>query len=300
MRLLVDYLEDAAEYLKKKRGRLEELNLLYRKTYDRDIKKEMVEVKKEIAKKTSEIYDELLLNLDEFQMLWKYYPELIKAFMEDEYIGKILSKKAWLLNFRPLPPQEAAMRLQQLRAWRAQLRDAKRFVMKIPGMMDSRMLAKKFPALRSYAQGRIDKHDALEIIEKLDRELLKEGWLVLLSDSLIHIPIAKFMTKVNMYRIEELQAESQLLKMRGKGTVAETAALRKFQEFSKKRKHYEKMVRQILLSNPRYLRSLKRKKNWLSREKQGNLDKMVQEITPHSVKERVWLNEMQKKVGGKS
>ena len=297
--LLVDYLEDAAAYLKKKRGRLEEMNKLYRKTFDRDIKKEMVEVKKEIAKKTSEIYDELLLNLEEFQTLGKYYPGLVRAFMEDEYIGKILSKKAWLLNFRPLPPQEAAMRLQQLRAWRAQLRDAKRYVKKMPGTMDSRSLATKYPALRGYAQGRIDKHDALEMIEKLDRELLKEGWLVLLSDSLIHIPIAKFMTKVNIYRIQELQAESQLLKMRGKGTIAETAALRKFQEFSRKRKHYEKMVKQILLSNPGHLRALKRKKHWLSREKQGNLDKVVQEITPHSIKERVWLNEMRKKVEGK-
>lgn len=298
--LLVDYLEDAAAFLKKKRKRLEELTRLHRKIYDRDIKKEMVEIKREIAKKSSEIHDELLLNLEEFQALNKYYPDLLKAFMEDEYIGKILSKKEWLLYFRPLPPREAAVKLQQVRALRAQLRAAARFVQGMRGVaLDSRALAATFPVLQGHIKGKIDKHDVLEAIEKLDKVLLKEGWLVLLSDSLIEIPIAKFMTKVNAYRIQELQAERDLLNMRGRGTIAETAALRKFQKLKRNREHYEKMVKQILLSNPRYLRSLKRKKSWLSREKQGNLDKIVQEVTPHTIQERLWLNEMRKKVEGK-
>lgn len=297
--LLVDYLEDAAAFLRSKRKRLEELNVLHRKMYDRDIKKEMLDIKKEIAKKTSEIYHELLVNLDEFRAIHKYYPELLEAYLEDEYIGKIISKKMWLLHFQPIPPQQAAERLEQLRMARAQLRDAQRLARGWVGTMNSRSLVRTYPILQGQIEEDMDKHDVLEIIEKLDKELLKEGWLVLLSDSLIEIPIAKFMTKTNQFRIQELHAEKELLDTRGRGTIAETAALRKFQDFKRKRKHYEKMVKQVLLANPGHLLLLKRKKHWLSREKQGNLDKIVHMVTPHSIKERAWLNDMKKKLEGK-
>lgn len=297
--LLIEYLEGAAHYLKAKRDRLEKLHKLHRKLYDRDIKREMEEIRREIAKKTTEIHDELLLNLDEFKAVRKYYPELLQAFLEDEYIGKIIAKKAWLLDFHPLPSQEAAVRLQELKAWRAQLRDAKLFIKRMVGTIDGRALSATYPVLRGYVKGEMDKHDAMDVIEELDKALLKEGWLVLLSDSLIEIPIAKFMTQVNIYRIQELQAESELFKSRGRGTVAETSALRKFQKLSARRKHYERMVKQILLSNPEYLRYLKRKKSWLSREKQGNLDRLAKEVTPHTIKERVWLDAMRKKLEGK-
>ena len=187
--LLVDYLEDAAAFLKEKRKRLEKLNELQRKIYDRDIKNEMLEIKKEVTKKTSEIYGEILVNLDEFQAIHKYFPQLLEAFLEDEYIGKILSKKMWLLHFQPLPPSEAAIRLEQVRGARAQLRHAQRFVRGWVGNMSSRALITTYPILQGQMEGEIDKHDVLEVIEKLDKTFLKEGWLVLLSDSLINIPI---------------------------------------------------------------------------------------------------------------
>jgi hypothetical protein len=294
--LLVEYLEEAAAYLREKKEKLKRLDEQYRRIYDRDIKKEMAETRVEIAKKTSEIYDELLYSLEEFRALHKYYPELLQAFMDDDYIGKVLQKKAWLLDFKSVPAREAAAKLATLRSWRAQLKDAKGFLKGWVGTVDGKALAATYPPLRGYVSGEMDKQDAVAAIEKADKMLLKEGWLLLLSDSLIDIPIAKFMTLINNLRYSEAQAQQQLTRMRGKGTVAETTALRKFQEVTRKRQHYERMIRQILLANPGYLRSLKKKKVWTSRERLGNLDKLAQSVVPRTVKERVWLNQMRKKL----
>jgi hypothetical protein len=256
----------------------------------------MAEVRREIAKKTSEIYNELLVNLDEFRAIHKYHPDLLRAFMDDEYIGKVLLKKAWLLDFHSVPPKDAAGKLQQIRSWRAQLKDAERFLRTWVGPVDSRAIIATYPILKGHIVGELDKADAQKAIEELDKALLKEGWLVLLSDSLIQIPIAKFMSKVNQFLYEELQAKAALIKASGRGTIAETAALRAYQAVSRKRQRYEGMVVQLLLANPAYLSSLKKKKTWLSRERQGNLDKIVKSVTPHKIKERAWLDQMREKI----
>jgi hypothetical protein len=300
MAQLREYLEEAAAYLREKKERLKKLDEQYRHIYDHDIKKEMAQVRQEMAKKSSEVTSELLYNLDEFRAVHKYYPELLQAFMEDEYIGKVISGKAWLLDYKPVPPQQAAAKLEQLREWRAQLRDAKKFMRRWVGTVDSKAILATYPVLRGYLSGVVDKEEALHAIAKADKILLKEGWLLLISDSLIQIPIAKFMTKINNLRYEELQAQASLGRSMGKGTVAETVALRKYQEVSKKRQHYERVLIQVLLANPNYLRSLKKKKSWTSRERSGNLDKIAQGITPRTIKERVWLNQMRKKLEEKS
>jgi hypothetical protein len=297
--LLVDYLEDAAAYMREKKEKLKKLDAQYRRIYDRDIKKEMAQTRLEIAKKSSEVTNELMYHLDEFRALNKYYSELLQAFMEDEYIGKTISKKAWLLDYKPLPPQQAAAKLGELRQWRAQLKDAKKFIKRWVGTVDARSFGATYPVLRGYLKGEMDKVDARAAIEKADKFLLKEGWLLLISDSLIDIPIAKFMTKINTLRYEEMGARAALARATGRGTVAETVALRRFQEITKQRQHYEKVLTQVLLANPNYLKKLKKKKNWLSREKAGNLDKLVQSITPHTIKERSWLNQMRKRLDEK-
>jgi hypothetical protein len=298
MTLLVEYLEDSAEYLRQKKERLVELEEKFRKIYDRDLKKEAASIKLDIRKKTSEINYQLLLNLEEFRALHKYYPELLAAFMEDEYIGKAVSKKAWLLDYSPLPPRQAAARLQQLKEWRAQLKDARKFLKKWVGTIKARSLSATYPVLRGHVEGDLEKEEALAAVEKADKLLLKEGWLLLITDSLIQIPIAKFMTLINQLRYDELRAQQELNHAHGRGTVAETAALRKYQEVARKREHYEKMIEQILLANPSYLRGMKKKKTWLSKDRAGNLDKIVERLTPHTIRERVWLNQMRKKLEG--
>ncbi len=297
--LFIDYLEEAAASLREMKEKLKKLDLQYRRIWDRDIKKEMFQTRQEIAKKSSEVTNELLLNLDEFRALHKYYPALLQVYMDDEYIGKVISKKAWLLDYRPLPAKDAADRLAQLREWRAQLRDAKQFLKRWVGTVNARAFTATYPVLRGHVSGTVDKADVLAAIAEVDKVLLKEGWLLLISDSLIQLPIAKFMSKINALRIQEMAAKADLVRSQGRGTVAETVALRKFQEVSKGKQHYERVLTQLFLANPNYLRLQKKKKNWLAREKAGNLDRIVQSITPHTIKERVWLNQMRKKLDEK-
>ena len=298
MRLLIDYLEESERYLRERKEKLNRLEAQFKHVYDRDIKKEMAAIKVEMAKKNSEIINELLFSLEEFRALNKYFPELLAVYMEDENIGKILTKKSWLLDFKNVPPKQAALKLQQLRDWRAQLRQAKETLKGWTGKVEARAFVATFPILRGYMKTDLDKDEALEVIKKADRILLREGWLLLISDSLIEIPLAKYMGKIHKLRYEEIKAKTEYQRASGRGTVAETAALRRLQEIVKKRKHYENAVMQILLSNPGYLKEMKKKKDWLSRDKSGALDQIARSVTPRSLKERAWLDEMKRKLGG--
>ena len=295
--MLIDYLEEAAAYLQEHHKKLQRLEGQYKKIYDRDIKAEMVQVKKDIRKKSAEIREELLLNLEEFRYFHKYFPELLQAFVDDEYIGSVLTAKAWLLDFKQLDPKEATVKFQQIREWRAQLRDARNFLRNWFGSIDSRSFTATYPVLRGYVQGKMEKDEVLEEIKRADRMLLKQGWLLLLVDPLIEIPLGKFMQKFAMVTYEETTAKTTRLRMKGKGTVAEVSSIRKWEKLKKEKEKYEKLIRQILLANPDYLRKIKKKQNWLVREKRTMLQRIAEEVTPNTIKERIWLNEMRKRLG---
>jgi hypothetical protein len=294
--LLIEYLENASEYLRKKTESRNKLEAQYRRLYDRDIKREIAVINREIAKKKSEVNNELLLNLEEFRYLDKYFPELLEAFMEDDYVGTILSKKAWMLRDLKVGAKEAAQRLQFLTHKRAQLKDAKRFLKKWIGSVDSRAFCATFPALKGHLEADLEKDEVARIIDDADAKLRREGWILLVTDSLIRIPIAKFSNKFVKYKYREMEAQAKMKRARGKGTVSEAAALREYKKVSRRKSHYENLLIQILLANPPYLRALKKKKDWLSRKKGGVVEKIAELVTPHQVKERAWLNEMSKKL----
>ena len=233
----------------------------------------MTLIKKEIRKTKSDARNELLFRLEEFRYLDKYFPDLLSAFMEDEYIGPVMKKKAWLLDFKPVPAKKAAVKLEQLKIWRMQLIDARRTLTGWVGNVSKKAFVATYPILKGHMKKDLDKDEAIEMVENVDKLLLREGWLLLISDSLIEIPIAKFMNKIQKLRTMELQAELMFTKSRGKGTVTETAALRKLEKIRAKKDHYERILRQVLLSNPNHLRSLKRKKDWLSRERKSGFEK---------------------------
>ncbi len=294
--LLIEYFEEAARYLKERNEAKKRLEDQYRRAYDRDIKKEISIINKEIKKKNSEITGQILLNLDEFRYLDKYFPDLLATYMEDEDIGKVISKKAWLLRYSPLPPKEAAMRLQQLRMMRSQLKQAKKFLRRWTGTIESQAFSATFPLLRGRLRGRLEKDEVERIIDDVDKELIREGWLVLITDSLIQIPIAKFTNKLLLLQYKEVEAAAGLSRAKGRGTRMEVNAYRKYRKVMGEKAHYEAVLMQVLLANPGYLRSLKRKGHWLSRKRKGPIDKLVKNLTPHTVKERVWLDEMNKKL----
>ncbi|MBU0528079.1 hypothetical protein KKE92_06360 [Candidatus Micrarchaeota archaeon] len=294
--LLIDYLEEAAEYLRVQIENRHKLEDQYRRIYDRDIKREISIVNRDIKKKKSEITTQLLLNLDEFRYLKVYFPELLDAFMEDEYIGKIISSKSWLLYYKPLPPKEAAMKMNQLKMFRAQLKEAKKFTKTWVGTVNSKAFAATFPILKGRITGKLTKGEVVQAIEKADKELMKEGWLLLISDSLIKIPLSKFSNKIIRLRVAKMQADAKVKYSRGRGTVAETNALREYNKIARKLAHYENLVIQILLANPNFLRNMKKNHTWLSRDKLSIIEKVAETVTPRTVKERAWLNEMNEKL----
>ncbi len=294
--LLIEYFEEAARYLKERNEAKRRLEDQYRRAYDRDIKKEISIINKEIRKKNSEITGQILLNLDEFRYLDRYFPDLLAAYREDEDIGKVISKKAWLLRYRPVPPREAAMRIERLRVLRSQLRHARKFLKTWTGAIESRAFSATFQILKGRLRGRLEKDEVEHVIDEVDKELIREGWLVLITDSLIHIPIAKFTNKLLRLQYEEAEAASGLSRAKGRGTRMEVNAFRKYRKVVREKEHYEAVIMQVLLANPDYLRSLKRKSNWLSRKRKGPVDKIIQNLTPHTVKERVWLDKMNKKL----
>lgn len=294
--LLVDYLEDASEYIRSRKEKMYVLEEQYKHTFDRSAKQEVAFLKQEIKKKLSEVTNEILINLEELHYLRVYFPELLKVLMEDENIGKPLVKKTWLLDFKPLPAEEAAIRLQQLKMWRDQLKEAKKFLRGWVGIVDASKYINDYPLLRGYLKGKVKKEEVLEAIKKVDRMLLKEGWLLLINDSLIQIPLAKFSDKISKLRYEEMKANTDYQKARGRSSVAEFNALRKLQEITRKREHYETIIKQILLANPNYLRTLKKRKDWLSRTRKTLLQKLTETVTPRKVKERAWLNDMRKRL----
>ncbi|MFH1785264.1 MAG: hypothetical protein ABH842_02460 [Candidatus Micrarchaeota archaeon] len=293
--LLVEYLEEASEYIKDRMIQIQKLERKFHDVYDRDLKRETMILRREVSKKRGEVIDQLLLNLDEFRALHKYHPELLSVIMEDKYVGPIVSKKAWLLDFNQVPPQEASVKLEQLVEWRMQIKAARESLRGWVGKVNARAMDANFPVLRGFINKDMMKADALDAIKEAEKVVLREGWLLLISDSLIQIPIAKFMTKINHYTYEQNTAKSYLYRVLGKGTVVETAAQRRLEEVTRKKERYERILRQILLTNPSYLRKIKQKKAWLSKEKPTGLEKFVQTITPHTLRERAWLNEMKRK-----
>lgn len=295
MELLIDYLESAAAWFREQREALRKLDAQYRKSADRDVKREMISLRGQMRKKSSGVGDELILRLDELRYLKKYFPELLGAFLEDPDVGPLLEKKAWLLDFRPMPPQEASMRLQELKAWRAQLRDARKFLRGWIGTVNARAFAATYPLLRGYVHGEMDKEDVAAAIKKADGVLRREGWLLLITPALVEIPLAKFISAFSQASYEEGAAKAECRRAEGRGTIAEAAALRKLQQAARKRAHYERAVRHILLASPEYLSSLK-KRSWLARGKQSALQRIARDVTPHAVKERVWLNEMRRRL----
>jgi hypothetical protein len=83
-----------------------------------------------------------------------------------------------------------------------------------------------------------------------------------------------------------------------KNLMARFPVLRALEEIVAKRQHYETVMTQILLANPEYLSSLKKKKGWLSKGKIDTISRFAERITPHKIRERAWLNDMKKKISG--
>jgi len=297
--LLIDKFQKASEAIASRKDKMNMLEGQYKQTFDRSAKQEMSMLKSEIKGILSSLRMDILVNLEEMHYIRAYFPELFSILIEDPHIGASIEGKLWLLDFKPLPPEEAAMRLQNVRMLRSELKAARKGLIGRPGLIDATAYLRQYPVLRGQLKGKVRREEIRDVIKEMDRMLLKEGWLLLINDSLIEIALNKFIQKLTKLRYEQAEAEAKLEKSKGLGRISQAAAKREADQAGGAVAHYESVIKQLLLANPGYLRSLKRSTDWLSRKKRTALQKIAETITPHKVKERSWLNEMRSRLSGK-
>jgi hypothetical protein len=293
--MLVDYLEECCEILREKKERYHKLNLQYKKLYSRDIRDEMNILKKEFTKKEQEanehLYDELL----ELSLIKTYFPQLYGLFLEDPSIGKLIKRKDWLLMRKEMNEQKAKKELKNIELKREELIDAKAFVHKWPReRIDAKSLVATWPALKNQIKGTLDKEEVIDKIQDIDSQLKREGWIILINESMIEMPLNRFARKLmDLISSEEMKKE-HAEKSKGKGSVKEYEALKEYHKVRKKRKKYERLIKHLLIASSGYLSKLKKK---TKKSKNENLlTKIAQSIKIRKINEKKWLAEMRKRL----
>lgn len=293
--LLVDYLEEVAEFLREKKEQLVRLENEYKQAYSRDVREEMDEVKKEINKKIREMTDKLYENAEEVRSIKKYFPEFFEMLLEEPEIGKVLKKNDVIYDRLKFP--QADRHLQLLRESRAQLRDAIRFLEKWPGIIKEKQLTATYPILKGEIKGDMESTDAIEKIKEMDKILMREGWKVIVSnENLLGYILDRYVQKLKLAKLDLMKKTEQYEQAKGKGSVTEYNALKALNIAKKKIKKIEKQIRRLLLLNPDFLDTMKKNRGWLARTKKSELEKIAESITPKKIREKIWLEEMKKKL----
>ena len=176
------------------------------------------------------------------------------------------------------------------------IRWAKRYMRGKYGIPDTKVLVEKIPLLEDFIYPGMDKSEIEIAIKNADEFLKKEGWTLLISKALIEVPITRFMERMKAYALAEAQAMSEIRKAKGRGTIMEYEAKKKYDLANKMKLKYAAFIRQLLLANPAYLASIKKNADWLSRERKSMLERIAREVVAGHVKEQLWLKEMQKKM----
>jgi hypothetical protein len=293
-RLLVDIIEETVDELREKADKLHELNAKFRQTYDRDIRHEMDDLIKEMRRIRSSLSDQLYIHMDELRNIKKYYPELLEIYADDPFIGKTIQSKMWLLEFEDLGQGMAAKKLDEIRQKRHELRGAREELSRRGRLRIKETFLEQFPILSEDLEEGMLREEALDIIEEKDRKLKRDGWLVLITTSLIGRVAMVMLQKVAMAAAAERQAEMMVKEAHGQGTIAEDNARRKLNSAIKKRKVMERKIAHLLQANPDYLKSLK--KSTLAKGPDSALRSFAKNVPQKSIKEKPWLDAMRKKL----
>ncbi|MFH1221583.1 MAG: hypothetical protein V1492_00695 [Candidatus Micrarchaeota archaeon] len=293
--LLVDYLEHASEYLRKKRQKLRKLKAEYDQLYEKDIREEMDATRSEMELKQREVIDKLYENAEELKYLKKYFPEFFQVLLEDEQVGPMLRKKDML--YVTVKIAGAQQQLASISAARHQLKDAIKFLEKWPGVIREKQLVATYPILKDHVKGDLESSDAIERIRHMEKKLKKEGWRGVISNPELLAPVVqRFANRLKKAELEVLQAKMKQNEAKGRGTNMEYLAIKMLRNAEARKARLERIIRHLLLSNPEFLTSLKTKKNWLEKGRKTDLDKIAEKITARKVKEKVWLGKMSKKL----
>lgn len=292
--MLIDYLEEAAALLSEKKESYHKLNRQYKKFYSKDLREEMEILKAEINKKNREVNEKLYDNLHELESIKNYFSDLYNVFLDDPNIGSLIKKKTWLLERKEEKKQKAEVKINEIKEKRAQLRDAASFIKKWPReTIDAKSLTATWSALKNKIKGEMDKEDVLLKIKDLDKLLKREGWLILINESMVDQPLNSFSEKIKELKYDELEKSRGIEKAKGKGSVKEYAALKEYRTAQKKTKRMERIIRHLLLASSSFLEKLKKRKKG---KIPNDIEAIAGSIKIKKINEKVWLKEMRKKL----
>ncbi len=292
--MLVDYLENASVELRKMEGKIQELDKQYRKYLDKQLRQEITGAKKELSRKRTEIYEEIMKSMQEIYLLKKYFPQLLDVFTEDKQIGNLLRKKSWLFDFRNVAATNDE--LEDLRKKRNDLSDAKDFLKKWVGRIDSKSLNATWPILKGKIKDESDRDEVIAAIEEEWKVLNKRGWLLTLREPYIMKPFRRIMKKLNKASEGVVQKNIDLEKSKGKGTLTEYNSSKELKKAQKKKRTLERKCLHLLYANPEFLMKLKGETRWSQKKIDLFADNFVKRIEFVPINEERWLREMRKRV----
>ncbi len=295
--MLIDYLEGTSAELRKMKSSFQEMNRQYRKFYSRDIRSEMTSLKSEIQKLRREINEQLYFDLEELILIKKHFPDFFNTLLEDDCIGELVKSKAWLIERKEESKEEATARLKKIKSERKQLCDARAFLDTWPRTkIDSKSLTATWPILKGLVKGELEKSDALESIKKKDNELKREGWKELINESMVDLPLKRFLARIKKLHMQEEEKEYAMHHAKGKGSVKEYDALKELESVQKERTRAEKLCIHLLLANRNYLIKIKKKKQF-GRSGPTDLERLAMKIQLKKISENPWLREMKERLG---
>lgn len=293
--LLIDYLEHASQSLRDKKEQLRKLKIEYDRLYQKDIREEMDIIRDEIKVKKLEIVDRLYESAEELRYIKRYFPDFFTVLLEDEEIGGLLRKKSALYDTVKITG--AKEQLARISIARHQLRDAMHFLSKWPGVIKERQLVATYPILKGEVKGDLESDAVIEKIKKMEKALKKEGWRGVISNAELLAPAVerqvKMLRKIDM---ELLKARAHHAQAKDKSSNAEYTALKMLKKEEARRQKTETFIRHLLLSNPEFLSSLKKKNTWLKKDKKSDLEKIAEKVTARRVREKTWLEKMKKRL----
>jgi len=294
--MLIDYLQESSEELRRKKEEYRSLFREYKKFYSRDIRDELKAKKEEISKMRAEISERMYENLQELGLIKRYFPDLYSMLLEDEGIRELVKKKDWLISRKEEKRELAEKKLKELKGFRTQLKEARKFIEKWPRpTIDAKSVVATWPVLKGVFDGEADKQDALSAMEKKEKELVRGGWSVFLNQSLIGDRLNFFVSKIKNLRIEESTKRIDAENAKGRGSIPEYEAIKEYEKAKKERERMERMCKHLLLANPMYMEKMKKELR-TGKKNKTELERMIEKTVVKKVNETAWLKEMKKRL----
>ncbi|MGV8176873.1 MAG: hypothetical protein ACP5NX_03670 [Candidatus Bilamarchaeaceae archaeon] len=297
--MLIQDLDNLSKDMKEISERIHKLNKEYRTVYDRAVMEDIRREKTALVKKKLEVIEAIYENLEELRLLKRHFPQLYSVLLEDPYIGKLLKRKGWLLDFQRLDEKAAKKRMDEVKAKRGQIRDANVFLKKWVGAIDSKSLTSTWPELSIVLAGidKIDKDELQRMLSDHDRRLRREEWLVSLNK-----PFVLELVKARLKRLYGLSqkredAERIMHSSAGLGTVTEYSTKQSYEKALAEEKRYERKCRHMVVVNQEFMDEfLSPKVVWREKPVRDFIANNKTFLKAKRINELEWLGRMRKEV----